>query len=67
MGKNPASDKKQRSGAGRSQRKNTVKKNKPTHGKKPVREILFPTEPSTIGDEKIYEAVRLVIAERRKQ
>ena len=67
MSKNPASAKKQQSGTGRSQKKNPVNTDKAKRGKKPVREILFPTEPSTIGNEKIYEAVRLVIAERRKR
>lgn len=35
--------------------------------KKEERVILFPTEPSEIGREKIREAVRAVIAERRER
>jgi hypothetical protein len=33
--------------------------------KKETRVILFPTEPSTIGDEKIRRAVEAVIAQRK--
>lgn len=66
MGKNPASAKKQSSGADHSPKKQ-VNASTAKRGKKPVRVILFPTEPSTIGYDKIDEAVRKVIAARRKQ
>lgn len=66
MGKNSASDKKQHSGTNRSQKKNAVSTNKAKRRKKPVREILFPTEPSTIGYDKIDRAIEAVFAARRK-
>ena len=67
MGKNPASAKKQSSRSVRSQEENPSRETPAKRGgKRPVRVILFPTEPSTIGNEKIDRAIEAVIAARRK-
>lgn len=67
MGKNPASGKGHGSAVrDRSQEQNPVNERPAKRGgKRPVRVILFPTEPSTIGNDKIDRAIDAVIARRK--
>ena len=67
MARNESSGNGNRSGAvrDRSPVQNPMNKNGVKRGgKKPVRKILFPTEPSTIGNDKIDRAIEAVMSRR---
>ena len=67
MAKKPAAGNGHRTSAvGKSSKaRSPVRESRVKTAKRRGPRILFPTEPSTIGNEKIYEAVMLVLSRRK--